>query len=62
MHPSPNALDQARMSYENHLATCRQCAADGLQCAVAKLLRREYNNQNRASLRVLADAPAAQAR
>ncbi|GGL93586.1 hypothetical protein GCM10010129_41820 [Streptomyces fumigatiscleroticus] len=49
MQHSSSPLDQARASYEDHLDTCRQCAADAVPCAVAKHLRRVYNNLGRAA-------------
>lgn len=49
MQPSHHRLEQAREDYEHHLRTCRQCDADGVQCPVAKHLRRLYNNLARAA-------------
>ncbi|MEW2166482.1 hypothetical protein AB0912_26320 [Streptomyces sp. NPDC007084] len=55
---TPNdSLEQARMSYEGHLAACRQCAADQAPCAVAKHLRRVYNNLNLAARRGASGGP-----
>ncbi|WP_329141380.1 hypothetical protein [Streptomyces sp. NBC_00670] len=49
MNPSQNALERARLDYENHLGACRQCAQDRVPCAAAKHLRRLYNNLSRAA-------------
>jgi heterodisulfide reductase subunit C len=47
MQPTPNAVQSAQHEYETHLKTCRQCAADGAPCPVARHLRRVYNNAMR---------------
>lgn len=46
-----DALENARLTYEQHVRTCRQCHADGAACAVAKHLLRIYNNARRDHLR-----------
>ncbi|WP_330336229.1 hypothetical protein [Streptomyces sp. NBC_00557] len=46
-----DALENARLTYEQHMRTCRQCHADGAACAVAKHLLRVYNNARREHLR-----------
>ncbi|MFI6359482.1 hypothetical protein ACIBJF_44470 [Streptomyces sp. NPDC050743] len=46
-----DALDNARLTYEQHMRTCRQCHADGAACAVAKHLLRIYNIARRDHLR-----------
>ncbi|GAA4798825.1 hypothetical protein [Streptomyces ziwulingensis] len=49
LNQPPASLDQAREEYEAHTRRCRQCAADGAPCPVAKHLRRVYNNLTRAA-------------
>jgi hypothetical protein len=46
-----DALENARLTYEQHMRTCRQCHADGAACAVAKHLLRIYNNARREYMR-----------
>jgi hypothetical protein len=46
-----DALENARLTYEQHMRTCRQCHADGAACAVAKHLLRIYNNARRDQMR-----------
>ncbi|MEU2926779.1 hypothetical protein ABZ636_17280 [Streptomyces sp. NPDC007251] len=46
-----DALENARLTYAQHMRTCRQCHADGAACAVAKHLLRIYNNARREHLR-----------
>ncbi|MEW2286146.1 hypothetical protein [Streptomyces sp. NPDC047841] len=46
-----DALDDARLTYEQHMRTCRQCHADAAHCAVAKHLLRMYNLVRRDRLR-----------
>ncbi|MEU6773723.1 hypothetical protein [Streptomyces sp. NPDC046759] len=46
-----DALETARLTYEQHVRTCRQCHADGAACAVAKHLLRIYNNARRDHMR-----------
>ncbi|MGW7522358.1 hypothetical protein [Streptomyces sp. NPDC054783] len=46
-----DALENARLTYEQHVRTCRQCHADGAACAVAKHLLRIYNNARRDHMR-----------
>lgn len=48
---SAEALENARLTYEQHVRTCRQCRADGAACAVAKLHLRAYNNARREYMR-----------
>ncbi|MGC0379737.1 heterodisulfide reductase subunit C [Streptomyces sp. SAI-229] len=43
MQPPHDPIQQAHESYETHLKSCRQCAADGSPCPVAKHLRRVHN-------------------
>lgn len=62
MHTPDDALEQARMSYEGHLNTCRQCAADRAPCAVAKHLRRAYNSLDLAARRGASRGPATRMR
>ncbi|WEO93645.1 hypothetical protein A6P39_006230 [Streptomyces sp. FXJ1.172] len=45
------ALENARLTYEQHVRTCRQCHADGAACAVAKIHLRAYNNARREYMR-----------
>lgn len=53
-------LENARLTYEQHMRTCRQCHADAALCAVAKHLMRIYNNARRDRLRATGpDAPTA---
>ncbi|MET8035897.1 hypothetical protein [Streptomyces sp. NPDC005345] len=60
---TPNdSLDQARMSYEGHLNSCRQCAADRAPCAVAKHLRRVCNSLDLAARRGGPGGPAPRTR
>lgn len=52
--PEPSlddALENARLTHEQHVRTCRQCHADGAACAVAKHLLRLYNIARRDHLR-----------
>ncbi|MEU8793151.1 hypothetical protein [Streptomyces sp. NPDC048643] len=58
MQTPTDSLDQARMAYEGHLNTCRQCAVDRAPCAVAKHLRRVYNSLNLAARRGVSGGPA----
>lgn len=51
MSSSHEALENARLTYEQHVRTCRQCQADGAACAVAKLHLRAYNNARREHMR-----------
>ncbi|GHF84466.1 hypothetical protein GCM10018787_36570 [Streptomyces thermodiastaticus] len=51
MPSQDDALRQAQSTYENHMRSCRQCAADSVPCAVAKHLLRLYNNARRAAAR-----------
>ncbi|WP_425347886.1 hypothetical protein [Streptomyces roseochromogenus] len=51
MHSLNDALENARLTYEQHVRTCRQCHADGAACAVAKHLLRIYNNARRDRMR-----------
>ncbi|WP_225829690.1 hypothetical protein [Streptomyces sp. NK08204] len=51
-------MENARITYEQHVAECRQCRADAAPCAVAKHFWRLYNNARRQQLR----APGPQAR
>ncbi|MEU6511362.1 MULTISPECIES: hypothetical protein [unclassified Streptomyces] len=51
MSSSHDALENARLTYEQHVRTCRQCRADGAACAVAKHLLRVYNNARRDRMR-----------
>ncbi|MFF5860321.1 hypothetical protein ACFY8B_32685 [Streptomyces sp. NPDC012751] len=46
-----DALEDARLTHERHLRTCRQCHADAAPCAVAKHLLRLYNLARRDRLR-----------
>ncbi|MGW0765601.1 hypothetical protein [Streptomyces sp. NPDC002676] len=46
-----DALENARITYEQHVAACRQCQADAALCAVAKHFWRQYNNARRDQLR-----------
>ncbi|GAA2896407.1 hypothetical protein GCM10010524_30670 [Streptomyces mexicanus] len=46
-----DALQQAQSDYQQHMRSCRQCAADSAPCAVAKHLLRLYNNARRAAAR-----------
>lgn len=46
-----DALENARLTYEQHMRTCRQCHADGAACAVAKHLLRIYNLARRDRMR-----------
>ncbi|MEW1872279.1 hypothetical protein AB0420_29985 [Streptomyces caelestis] len=57
MQPSYDRLEQSRQDYEQHLRSCRQCGADGMQCPVAKHLRRLHNNLARTA-RPRPEAPA----
>ncbi|MEU0335144.1 hypothetical protein [Streptomyces sp. NPDC006193] len=51
MSSSNDALEDARLTYEQHMRTCRQCHADGTHCAVAKHLLRIYNLARRDRMR-----------
>lgn len=62
MQTPSDSLDQARTSYEGHLGTCRQCAADQAPCAVAKHLRRVYNSLNLAARRGAPGGPVTRTR
>ncbi|MEU7423410.1 MULTISPECIES: hypothetical protein [unclassified Streptomyces] len=46
-----DAFENARLTYEQHTRTCRQCHADAAPCAVAKHLLRIYNNARRERMR-----------
>ncbi|MGW2485830.1 hypothetical protein ACWCV9_01240 [Streptomyces sp. NPDC001606] len=46
-----DALENARLTYEQHLHTCRQCHAHAVPCAVAKHLLRLYNLARRDRMR-----------
>ncbi|BCM65251.1 MULTISPECIES: hypothetical protein [Streptomyces] len=46
-----DALENARLTYEQHMRTCRQCHADAAPCAVAKHLLRLYNLARRDRMR-----------
>ncbi|MCS0602704.1 hypothetical protein NX794_16010 [Streptomyces sp. LP11] len=46
-----DAFENARLTYEQHMRTCRQCHADAVPCPVAKHLLRVYNNARRDQLR-----------
>ncbi|MGW3208915.1 hypothetical protein [Streptomyces sp. NPDC001135] len=46
-----DALENARLTYEQHMRTCRQCHADRAACAVAKHLLRIYNLARRDHMR-----------
>ncbi|ARP73872.1 hypothetical protein LK07_01675 [Streptomyces pluripotens] len=48
-----DALEDARLTYEQHMRACRQCHADAAPCAVAKHLLRIYNNVRRDRMRSL---------
>jgi hypothetical protein len=53
-----DAFENARLTYEQHMRTCRQCHADSAHCAVAKHLLRIYNNARRDRMRATGhDAP-----
>ncbi|MFG2356250.1 hypothetical protein [Streptomyces sp. NPDC048521] len=55
-----DAYQNARLTYEQHMRTCRQCHADAAPCAVAKHLLRIYNNARRDRMRATGhDAPTA---
>ncbi|MEU0007923.1 hypothetical protein ABZ079_27500 [Streptomyces sp. NPDC006314] len=55
-----DAFENARLTYEQHMRTCRQCYADAAPCAVAKHLLRIYNNARRDRMRATGhDAPTA---
>ncbi|KOV56262.1 hypothetical protein [Streptomyces sp. MMG1121] len=58
MSSSTEALENARLTYEQHARTCRQCHADGAACAVAKHLLRIYNNARRDHMRAGGQATA----
>nr|WP_168720387.1 hypothetical protein [Streptomyces sp. SAT1]ANO42310.1 hypothetical protein A8713_034195 [Streptomyces sp. SAT1] len=49
--PEPGLLDQARSSYETHVRTCARCADDDRPCSAAELLKRTYDNFQRAARR-----------
>ncbi|OLZ74857.1 hypothetical protein AV521_03200 [Streptomyces sp. IMTB 2501] len=51
MYSLGDALENARLTYEQHVRTCRQCHADGAACPVAKHLLRIYNNARRDHMR-----------
>ncbi|MFJ7147261.1 hypothetical protein ACIQVT_03530 [Streptomyces sp. NPDC100445] len=51
MSTANDALESARLTYERHIQTCRQCHADAALCAVAKHLLRLYNLARRDRLR-----------
>ncbi|GGW70918.1 hypothetical protein GCM10010503_55370 [Streptomyces lucensis JCM 4490] len=46
-----DAFENARLTYQQHLQTCRQCHADSVACAVAKHLLRICNNARRDLMR-----------
>lgn len=46
-----DAFENARLTYDQHVRTCRQCYADNAACAVAKHLLRICNNARRDLLR-----------
>ncbi|MEU1707038.1 hypothetical protein ABZ478_16730 [Streptomyces sp. NPDC005706] len=48
---SSEAFENARLTYEQHMRTCRQCHADTVPCAVSKHLLRICNNARRELLR-----------
>ncbi|MFJ3714547.1 hypothetical protein [Streptomyces sp. NPDC090057] len=48
---SSEAFDNARLTYEQHMRTCRQCHADTVPCPVSKHLLRICNNARRELLR-----------
>ncbi|MDI1458867.1 hypothetical protein NHG22_34385 [Streptomyces sp. ATE26] len=48
---SSEAFENARLTYEHHMRTCRQCHADTVPCAVSKHLLRICNNARRELLR-----------
>ncbi|KUN79348.1 hypothetical protein AQJ66_28955 [Streptomyces bungoensis] len=59
MSSADDAYQNARLTYEQHQRTCRQCHADATPCAVAKHLLRICNNARRDLLRSSAhQAPA----
>ncbi|MFG2454042.1 hypothetical protein [Streptomyces sp. M41(2017)] len=62
MQTPDDALDQARRSYDEHLNSCRQCAADRTPCAVAKHLRRVCNSLDLAARRGAPGGPAPRTR
>ncbi|MER5753353.1 hypothetical protein [Streptomyces sp. NPDC002088] len=47
MPTQSDALHEARVNYEHHIGTCRQCHVDTTPCAVSKHLLRIYNNARR---------------
>jgi hypothetical protein len=46
-----DAVEDARIQYEQHVHACRQCRADSAPCAVAKHLWRLYNTARRDRMR-----------
>ncbi|RRQ71710.1 hypothetical protein CQW39_33290 [Streptomyces griseofuscus] len=46
-----DALEAARIQYEQHTRACRQCRADSAPCAVAKHLWRLFNKARQNQLR-----------
>ncbi|MFE3638677.1 hypothetical protein [Streptomyces sp. NPDC059168] len=48
---SSEAFENARLMYEEHMRTCRQCHVDTVPCAVSKHLLRICNNARRELLR-----------
>ncbi|MFF8401633.1 hypothetical protein ACF1AB_04975 [Streptomyces sp. NPDC014846] len=48
-----DAFENARLTYEQHMRTCRQCHADAAPCAVSKHLLRLYNIARRDRMRAM---------
>ncbi|MFF8861260.1 MULTISPECIES: hypothetical protein [unclassified Streptomyces] len=48
-----DAFENARLTYEQHMRTCRQCHVDAAPCAVAKHLLRLYNIARRDRMRAM---------